>query len=167
VTGTSVGGGAPAVKLRAAQPDDLTAIIQLLVDAGLPTAGIPADLERFIVAEHAGRLVGAAGLERYDRAGLLRSVVVALEARGTGLGTALVERILCDSAADGVADVYLLTTTAERYFPRHGFKRVSRESVPAAVRASVEFREACPATAAVMHRRLAAVRGLPEHGAVH
>jgi amino-acid N-acetyltransferase len=50
----------------------------------------------------------------------------------------------------GVREMYLLTTTAERWFPRFGFTRIAREQVPDAVRGSVEFREACPAFAAVM-----------------
>lgn len=147
-------------RLRPAQAGDFAAVIGLLTDAGLPTAGISADLQRFVVAEDVGRLIGAAGLERYGAVGLLRSVVVAPEARGTGVGAALVEKVLSDSAVDGVTDVYLLTTMAEGYFPRHGFELVSRDTVPASLQASVEFREACPATASVMHRCLALGRVL-------
>ena len=84
--------------------------------------------------------------------GLLRSVAVTSDVRGMGLGAALVEKALSDSAADGVTDVYLLTSTAETYFRRHGFRPVSRDNVPAAIKESLEFREACPATAAVMYR---------------
>ncbi len=144
--------------LRAARPGDLHRISTLLVEAGLPTAGLPRDLSRFVVAEQDGRVAGAAGLERYGAAGLLRSVVVVAEARNRGVGTALVEKILADSAADGVVDIYLLTTTAERYFRALGFQRVARDEVPAEVRASVEFRDACPGSATVMHRQLARSR---------
>jgi amino-acid N-acetyltransferase len=35
--------------------------------------------------------------------------------------------------------VYLLTTTAEAFFARHGFCLVARDAVPASVRQSVEF----------------------------
>ena len=48
--------------------------------------------------------------------------------------------------------MYLLTTTAEGWFPRFGFERIAREEVSEAVRGSVEFGGACPATAAVMRR---------------
>ena len=47
-----------------------------------------------------------------------------------------------------------LTTTAERFFPRFGFERITRDDVPASVQASIEFREACPASATVMRRWL-------------
>ena len=48
--------------------------------------------------------------------------------------------------------MYLLTTTAERYFPRFAFKRITREDVPDSLQASVEFRDACPASAVVMRK---------------
>jgi N-acetylglutamate synthase-like GNAT family acetyltransferase len=46
--------------------------------------------------------------------------------------------------------VYLLTTTAESYFPRFGFVTVPRAAVPEGVRTSIEFRSACPSTATAM-----------------
>jgi len=112
-------------------------------------------LEGFVIAESAGELIGVAGLERYGPAGLLRSVAVRPEARKAGVGGALVDRILTDAAASGLGDIFLLTTTAEDYFPRHGFHRVARDAVPEPVQASVEFQDACPSSAVVMHRQLA------------
>jgi N-acetylglutamate synthase and related acetyltransferases len=73
-------------------------------------------------------------------------------ARSTGLGLALVDRILRHARERGLGAVYLLTTTAEGYFPRFGFTRVARDEVPDPVRASVEFREACPASAVAMRK---------------
>jgi amino-acid N-acetyltransferase len=63
-----------------------------------------------------------------------------------------VERVLDEGRAAGVREVYLLTTTAEHYFPRLGFACVDREAVPRAVQGSAEFTGACPATAVVMRR---------------
>jgi amino-acid N-acetyltransferase len=54
--------------------------------------------------------------------------------------------------------VFLLTTTAERFFPRFGFEEIARDEVPASVQASVEFQSACPASAIVMRKRLAPAR---------
>jgi amino-acid N-acetyltransferase len=51
--------------------------------------------------------------------------------------------------------VFLLTTTAEGFFPRFGFEAVRHADVPASVQASVEFQSACPASAIVMRKRLA------------
>ena len=91
-------------------------------------------------------------MERYGDSGLLRSVAVALEWRSTGIGRTLVDRVLEEGRGAGVREVYLLTTTAEHYFPRLGFACVDREIVPAALRASAEFSGACPASAVVMRR---------------
>ena len=54
------------------------------------------------------------------------------------------------AATHGLTPLYLLTTTAEDFFPRFGFSRITRQEVPESVRASVEFRSACPASAVVM-----------------
>ena len=78
------------------------------------------------------------------------------EYRGTGVGQQLVERLLERAVKDGIDELYLLTTTAEDYFPRFGFARTTRSAVPHAVKASAEFHGACPDSAVVMTRRIAA-----------
>lgn len=50
--------------------------------------------------------------------------------------------------------MYLLTTTAERYFPSLGFRVTPRDAVPDEIRATGEFKGACPASATVMCRPL-------------
>jgi amino-acid N-acetyltransferase len=142
------------VRVRAAAAGDFSAVAALLEAAGLPTAGLPDTLADFLVAEEDGRIVGAIGLEPYGEAALLRSAVVHPSERGTGLGHALVRGLLVHATARGMRELYLLTTTAEEFFPRFGFEPISREEVPAPVRASVEFRESCPAAATVMRARL-------------
>jgi amino-acid N-acetyltransferase len=142
------------VTLRRAGPADLEAVEVLLRDLELPTDGVADWVDRFWVGEHAGTVIGVAGMERYGDAGLLRSVAVAREWRGSGIGRALVDRVLEESRTAGLQDVFLLTTTAEGYFPRLGFACVDRGCVPAAVRASAEFTGACPASAVVMRKGL-------------
>src|SRR5579871_3462203 len=80
--------------IRAATQDDWPHIAALLAGAGLPLAGAEEHLGRFIVARRGDALLGCAALERYGRDGLLRSVAVAMEARGQGLGQALVQEAL-------------------------------------------------------------------------
>jgi amino-acid N-acetyltransferase len=144
------------VSLRRATGGDAAAVEELLSRQALPRSGVAEWLEHFWLAEHDGGLVGVAGVELYGAAALLRSVAVDPAWRGTGLGGVLTERALAEAKAAGAEDVYLLTTTADRWFPRHGFACVSREAVPEGVTASVEFRGACPASAVVMHRALGA-----------
>lgn len=137
--------------IRQATPGDHLAVLGLLAEAGLPTAGVPATLDGYVVAANATTVIGVAGLERYGDKGLLRSVVVAPSLRGTGLGQALTEQVIAQARNTGVTDLYLLTTTAERFFPRFGFGPVVRDAVPAAVLTSAEFQGACPSTAVIMH----------------
>lgn len=139
--------------LRAATGGDLPAIERLLVSSGLPTAGVAEALGGFIVAESEDdkRIVGVAGLEVCcDAYALLRSTAVEPEWRGTGLGRRLVTHVIAEAESRGIRALYLLTTTAERYFPSFGFVKTRREAVPDEVRQTVEFREACPSSATVM-----------------
>lgn len=123
----------------------------------MPTAGLSATLADFYVAEQGGRIVGAIGLEPYGAAALLRSAVVEPAFRGSGVGEAMIRRILDHAGARGMSEVFLLTTTAERYFPRFGFVEIAREDVPRAVQGSLEFREACPDSAIAMRVGLSTI----------
>ena len=147
--------------IRAATGSDHRAVLGLLEVAGLPVAGVLPTLPDFQVVDVEGRVVGAAGLEVYGRDALLRSVVVEANARSSGLGVSLVERILEHARERDVRAVYLLTTAADGYFPRFGFERITREQAPEGVKASVEFRDACPASAVVMRKLL------EDHDATH
>ena len=141
------------VELRPARLTDLPSILVLLGKAKLPTQGVEASaLADFIVAEQEGALVGVAGLEIYQESALLRSVAVEERWRGTGVGRALIDEALGRSRERGIQDVFLLTTTAEHYFPRFGFICVGRDEVPQAVQCSCEFQEACPSSAVVMRK---------------
>ena len=152
-SGTNAARGASV--LRAATAADRGAVHALLTACELPVAGVDdAVMQRFIVAERNGKIVGVAGLEIYGSDALLRSVAVDPAVRAAGLGGALTERLLDDAPAQGVRRVFLLTTTAESFFARRGFARTDRTQVGANMLASVEFTEACPATAALMVREL-------------
>lgn len=140
--------------LRPARSDDFQAIERLLCSAELVTAGLDERLDGFWIAQHDAHIVGVAGCETYADGILLRSVAVDAGWRGAGLARALAERVLSAAGAAGARDAYLLTTTAERYFAKLGFERIARDDVPESVRASVEFRGACPASAVAMRRSL-------------
>ena len=130
--------------------EDFASVVSLLERHGLPVAGADAMGDDVVVARVDGRIVGAAGLELYADGALLRSVVVDASAQGQGLGQRLTDAALARARAKGVSNVFLLTTTADGFFPRFGFERIRREDVPESVRQSVEFRSACPASAVVM-----------------
>ena len=141
--------------LRPARPGDLDAIARLLTASSLPLDGVAESLAAFVVAEADGRLVGVAGLEICRDNALIRSLAVDPAWRSHGIGRALVTRVIFDAEARGIRGLYLLTTTAERYFPSFGFRAIARDAVPDDVRATAEFQDACPASATVMCRACA------------
>jgi amino-acid N-acetyltransferase len=144
----------PMPQLRAASPADLPAVEALLRSSGLPLDGVRDALRDFVVAESGDALVGVAGLEVCCEHALLRSVAVAPGWRSHGLGRALVTRLIAEAEARDIRALYLLTATAEGYFPSFGFTPVSRADVPADVQQTAEFQGACPATATVMCRAM-------------
>jgi amino-acid N-acetyltransferase len=145
-----------AAHIRPATEADLPRVERLLVQNNLPLTGVRDALKDFIVADAGGEIVGVAGLECCRENALLRSVAVAQEWRSKGLGRALVTRAIAEAEARGIRALYLLTTTAEHYFPTFGFQKIERAAVPADVRATDEFTTACPASAQVMTRVLRA-----------
>jgi amino-acid N-acetyltransferase len=142
------------VTLRQASQEDFPAIEQLLRATRLPVEGVKDSLDSFVVAERDDFIVGVAGVERCGLYGLLRSVAVDPQMRGRGIGGALIERLIADSRDKEIPELYLLTTTAEKYFPAFGFTKIDRDATPADVQNTSEFKDLCPSSATVMHRAL-------------
>jgi amino-acid N-acetyltransferase len=143
------------MRIERAWPADLPAVEELLSAAGLPFAGAAQAFESGVVAREGTLIVGAAGVEHHGAAGLLRSVVVAPDRRGAGLGHDLVVAAEDLARREGVRELYLLTETAIGWFPRLGYTMIARDEAEAAVGCSIEFTSACPDTAVAMCRRLA------------
>lgn len=139
------------LQIRCALIDDLPEVQTLLSRASLPLDGVtdffPAS---YAVGVRGVELVAAIGVERYGQHGLLRSAVVAEKVRGSGIGSQLAAERLNWSKAEGLQDVYLLTTTASPFFAKLGFVPVQRTQVPAEIAAAPEFASICPSTAVVM-----------------
>lgn len=143
-----------SVHIERASDADGPSVLQLLEDAGLPVDGLVEHLNTAFVARDGTVIVGCAALEVYREGALLRSLIVAPAARGRGLGQRLADEAVTLAHSLGTPAVYLLTTTADSYFPRFGFVRITREQVPESVKQSIEFRSACPASAIVMRKIL-------------
>jgi len=128
------------IEIERAHRDDESEVFHLVEQNHLPLAGLYEHFETAIVArEDGGRIVGTAALEMYRDGALLRSVAVALDVQRKGIGHQLTDAALALAHELRAPAVYLLTTTAERFFPRFGFEHIARTDVPPGVQTSVEF----------------------------
>lgn len=133
-----------------ARAEDLEPIKALLVASGLPTAGVDDHWKTFLVAKDGDALVGCGGAEAYQFAALIRSVAVTPEYRKQSIGRKLVRQLLDRLASRGLREFYLLTTDAEAYFRKRGFKPIDRDEVHPQLLSSREFQDACPSSAICM-----------------
>ncbi len=98
-------------------------------------------LREFLVADDGGQVVGCVAVDIYwgDLAEV-KSLAVAPDRRGAGIGTQLVEAAVRDARRLGLRKLFALTYEKE-FFLRRGFRVVRREKLPEKV-----WREclACP-----------------------
>lgn len=139
----------------------LSQVRRLLAEAQLPSSDLTdAHMEHFFACGSDSAPDGIVGLELHDSVALLRSLAVSPKSRGQGRATALVARAEAFAQSQGVREIYLLTTTAERFFERLGYARLPREAAPLAIRQTQEFSVLCAASSAFMVRRLPADPGV-------
>jgi amino-acid N-acetyltransferase len=140
-------------RIRRGEPADLPAVLALLRGAGLPTADLTGnEAVQMWVLEASDSLVGVIALERFGAEGLLRSLAIAPDYRRRGLARELVVRLEQDSRANGIAQLVLLTQTAEPFFRSLGYDVLDRSHVTEALKQSAEFRNLCPASATCMSK---------------
>ncbi len=139
---------------RPATATDRPALVDLLTQVDLLIDDLPSDLSTFTLAFDVDQLVGAAGVEVLESAGLLRSVAVSPERQHQQIGRQLIDASLHLAREKGVTDLYLITTTADGYFERLGFGRVNRTGVPAAIAQTRQFSDLCPASSVVMSKKM-------------
>jgi amino-acid N-acetyltransferase len=144
----------PTFKIRPAQLDDQKIIRSLLSGFKLPLDGLD-ETKLWVLELSNGEVVGVAGLEEYDKQGLLRSVAVIKSIHNQDYGTSLANYVIGEAKKSQVQNLFLLTTTAPAFFKKLGFKEESREKVAGSITNSVEFRSACPKSAILMRLSLA------------
>jgi len=143
----------PRTTIAPAWSEDRAEVELLLAAAQLPADGL--DDAELVVARIDGVLVGVAGLERWESFGLIRSVAVAAEHRGSRIAEFLVRDRLCAAKLAGVSSAYLLTAGAADYFARFGFAPVERSGLPAALAKSTQLALPACSTASAMKLLLA------------
>lgn len=140
--------------IRQAVAQDLDLIHSLLEAGLLPSTGVELPLTHFLVAEQDGVVIGVIGLEHFSSVGLLRSLAVDADHQRRGVARALCQALIVRARELGIATLYALTTTAERFLGQQGFVAVDRGEVPAAIAATAEFRHLCPESASCLVRRI-------------
>ncbi len=123
--------------LRKARIADVPAIQALINEfaargemLGRPRAEIYESLRDFTVAEDAGAMVGCVALHiDWQDIAEVRSLAVAPDRAGRGIGRALVNACLREARELGIPRVYALTYKAG-FFQKLGFGKVEKESLP-------------------------------------
>lgn len=132
-------------------------LLSLLAQCALPTADLsPTSPVRFFGIRSGGTLVAVVGLELHGSFALLRSLAVSPPFRERGLARSLVSFAESFAAARGVDTLFLLTTTAERFFLALGYQPAARTAAPAVIQATAQFASLCPTSSAFLSRHFAA-----------
>ena len=128
--------------------------IDLLAKASLPVEDLKEQTEIFVLT-NGKETIGTVGLEHDGTVGLLRSLSVEENQRGSGNGEQLVRFLESTAKQKGIQTLFLLTTTAAAFFAKHGYQIISRSELPLFIQQTSEFRSTCPASATVMKKELA------------
>lgn len=137
-------------RIRTAAAADLSVVYRLLEREGLPTGDLAAARPQFLLLTEDAAVVAAGALERFGTTALLRSVVVAGDRRGAGLGRVIVGELENAASSVGINRLVLLTQTASKFFAAQGYQIIERSLAPTAVQRSEEFRSLCPSSATCM-----------------
>ena len=127
---------------------------KLLKDNGLPFSDIENEsIQLFSIAQE-NQNIGIIGFEKCGKSGLLRSFVIEEQYRSKGIGAQVLsdfEKLVSELE---ISDLYLLTTTADKFFARNGFEVFDRNAVPQLIANTTEFDSICPASAVCMRKIL-------------
>ncbi|MFE8070574.1 amino-acid N-acetyltransferase [Marinobacteraceae bacterium S3BR75-40.1] len=126
-------------QVRPARAEDIGGIqelIQPLEDRGIlvrrPQELIETEIDRFVVDERDGGIIGCAALYVYPDEGLgeLACFAVSEHYRRFGRGDQILRMVERRARAQGVNQLFVLTTQTEHWFRERGFEPVSREALP-------------------------------------
>ncbi len=126
---------ARGIYVRQAALEDEAAIRSLVLSERMNPNNL--DARNFVVAEEAGRLVGAAQIRPHtDGARELGSLVIAASHRGNGILAASISTALVDALLGGEAGAIFMITNAAHagLYKRRGFMAVQPSAAPASIR---------------------------------
>jgi amino-acid N-acetyltransferase len=125
--------------IRRARADDIPRMAQMMVEANLPPLFIEEWLPGFAAVEHEGEVVACGGVEIYDGACVIRSIVVDPRARKLGLARTITDLLIADARAERATDAYLFTVEAYPFWKRLGFMDVALDEWKESPRQSWQY----------------------------
>jgi amino-acid N-acetyltransferase len=126
-------------QIRRARVEDIGGILELiqpLEEQGVLVRRsremLETEIDRFVVAERDGMIIGCAALYAYPReqAGELSCFAVNPGYRRGGRGDTILNMVESMARAQGLARLFVLTTQTEHWFRERGFEPSSVESLP-------------------------------------
>ncbi len=144
------------IKIEAFKRENEKEVLKLLSQAELPIKDLTDDkFKNFLIARGKdGSVIGAIGVEPYQDAGLLRSLVVHPSHREKGLGKQLVCELESFAQGKGIKTIFLLTITAAGFFRKLGYEVIQRTHVPESISKTEEFKNICPVSAVCLSKNL-------------
>lgn len=145
--------GAAGIRLQPVEGSSADLATALSVE-GLPIDDLTEDGRSFFRVVRGDSTVGFCGYETVGSNVLLRSIVVLPSLKGHGIGESATSLLMDKAKQGGARQVYLLTTSAARFFERLGFAPVDRSSVPEAILRTRQAASLCPASATILTKQL-------------
>ena len=140
--------------IKQATEREFDAIKKLLDNNNLPTTDIYQDNIQLFIGLIDDKIMSVIGLEKYKNVGLLRSLAVTDLFKNQQVGSRLIRHIVDLCASEHIDKIYLLTTTAEKYFVKFGFTKIERMEAPDILKQTREFKDICPVSAVLMYKSL-------------
>ena len=129
----------PLAHLRSATIDDVGGILQViepLEEQGVlvrrSRERLESEIERFVVAEYDGQVIGCAALYAFpdEKVGELAALAVQPDFRREGYGEALMHEIETRAKRLRLAEIFVLTTKTAHWFLERGFRTASVADLP-------------------------------------
>jgi amino-acid N-acetyltransferase len=130
---------APLAHLRSATIDDapgIIAIIEPLEEQGVlvrrSRERLETEIERFVVAEHDGAIIGCAALYAFpeEKVGELAALAVHPDYRREGYGEALMIEVETRARKHRLARLFVLTTRTSQWFLERGYRNATIADLP-------------------------------------
>ena len=142
------------MEYRHARETDIPAIEHLLALSELQKGEVANTIEACVVALQGEKIVGSAALECARDSALLKSFAVHPNHRNNNIGSNLLSQVLTVAYKRKINELFLLTTKAEQFFKRLGFRKTPRSSAPDEIAQTLEFKSLCPESATCMYLNL-------------